>query len=177
MEGDAKLLPAPGSAAAGAEGPASGPASGAGAEPRLLGALAARLRAFLVKQFLPIGLVAALAVGMLLPAPGAAVSSVMAGQYRVFPTLCIFFIFLLSGLAIKTSEVRAALGAGRAVVYSLVSILALTPAAGFVSMSLGVRPREFMYGMAVFSCVPTTLTSGMARTSALLGMGTDVKKV
>jgi len=29
-------------------------------------------------------------------------------------------------------------------------------------MGLGIKPREFMYGMAVFSCVPTTLTSGVA---------------
>ena len=125
-------------------------------------AVVIRIRTFLINQFLPVGLLVALFIGVVLPAPGVAVSSVSAGPYRVFPTLCIFFIFLLSGIAIQSKEVRKALRAGKATAFALISILVITPCAGFVSMHLGIDPIEFEYGMAVFSCVPTTLTSGVA---------------
>ncbi|KAI3898869.1 hypothetical protein MKW92_009992, partial [Papaver armeniacum] len=45
-----------------------------------------------------------------------------------------------------------------------VSILLLTPFFSKVILQLQLVPQEFVTGLAVFSCMPTTLSSGVALT-------------
>ena len=62
---------------------------------------------FLLRQFLPIGLVVAAVVGVFFPMPGRYMAE-LPTQY-----IAVSFIFLLSGLMLKTDEVHAALPRGR----------------------------------------------------------------
>ena len=117
----------------------------------------------LQSQFLPIGLVTAAGVGVFFPTPG---------QYMAeLPTqyIAVSFIFLLAGLMLKTDEVRAALAAWQATSWGCVSILFATPFLGAaIAFQLPIGPA-FQFGLALFCCMPTTLTSGVALTAQARG--------
>lgn len=63
----------------------------------------------------------------------------------------------------------AALAARGAVAYGLASVLLLTPLAALIALRLPLQPPALALGLAVFCCVPTTLSSGIALTSAVGG--------
>ncbi len=126
----------------------------------------ARATAFAKRHFLPLGLVTAATVAMAFPAPGREVASQVAvvggDEYKAVSSALIFAIFLSSGFALKTDDLRAAFSCARAVVAGLVSILCVTPCLGFAAAALPLTPSAFASGLAVFCCVPTTLSSGVA---------------
>ncbi|KAI3957630.1 hypothetical protein MKW92_024839 [Papaver armeniacum] len=109
-------------------------------------------------NFLPLALVSGVAVGLVNPTLGC-----LAHQYSVskFST---FGIFLISGLLLRSEEIGAATEAWPAGLFGLVSILLLTPFFSKVILQLQLVPQEFVTGLAVFSCMPTTLSSGVALT-------------
>lgn len=118
---------------------------------------------FLRKQFLPIGLLSAAFVGITLPAPGIAMSRL--------PThvVAIVFIFLISGLMLRTDEIKAAIRAWHAALWGCTSILVVTPAVGVaITLCLPLDP-ELKLGLALFCCMPTTLSSGIALTTTARG--------
>jgi len=118
---------------------------------------------FLQKQFLPLGLVTVATVGFFFPSPGI----YMAGLPTQYVAVSI--IFLLSGLMLKTNEVHAALAAWKATSWGCLSILFATP---FIGTAIAFRsPMEpsFQLGLALFCCMPTTLTSGVALTAQARG--------
>ena len=57
-----------------------------------------------------------------------------------------------------------ALSAWGATLYGFVAILALTPLAAHAALALPLAPRELALGLAVFCCMPTTLSSGVSLT-------------
>ena len=60
---------------------------------------------------------------------------------------------------LKTDEVHAALAAWKATSWGCVSILFATPFLGAViAFQLPIEPA-FQFGLALFCCMPTTLTS------------------
>jgi sodium/bile acid cotransporter 7 len=79
----------------------------------------------------------------------------------VVQTICIVGIFIISGLTLKSSEVKAALQAWLAFGYGVLAILFLTPLAGILLVLIPFDSPSFAIGFAVFCCVPTTLTSGV----------------
>ncbi|KAI3833390.1 hypothetical protein MKX03_029587 [Papaver bracteatum] len=109
-------------------------------------------------NFLPLALVSGVALGLVNPTLGC-----LAHQYSVskFST---FGIFLISGLLLRSEEIGAATEAWPAGLFGLVSILLLTPFFSKVILQLQLVPQEFVTGLAVFSCMPTTLSSGVALT-------------
>lgn len=115
---------------------------------------AAAVGAFLLKWHLPIGLVLGVLMGFVWPPPGAAAKRWGVSSY------CIALIFLLSGLKLKTSEIRSALSAKRAAALGAASILLLTPCLALAMIRVPLLP-EFAAGAAVFLVMPTTLTSGV----------------
>ncbi len=118
---------------------------------------------FLQRQFLPVGLVAVAIVGFFLPAPGI----YMAGLPTQY--VAVAFIFLLSGLMLKTDEVHAALAAWKATTWGCFSILFATPVIGTaIAFQLPLEP-VFQIGLALFCCMPTTVTSGIALTAQARG--------
>ena len=113
---------------------------------------------FIRKHFLPIGLVTVALVGFAFPAPGLYMAD-LPTQY-----VAVTVIFLCSGLMLRTDEVHAALSAWSATLWGTASILFITPVIGTaIAFQVPVDP-SFQLGLALFFCMPTTLSSGVALT-------------
>ena len=78
-----------------------------------------------------------------------------------------FGIFVLSGLSLRRSQAAQALKSWGAVLYGFAFILLITPLAGFLALRLPLQPPELAFGLAVFCCVPCTLSSGVSLTQVL----------
>ncbi|MEW6750050.1 MAG: bile acid:sodium symporter [Candidatus Latescibacterota bacterium] len=118
---------------------------------------------FLYQQFLPIGLAAAAAAGLLLPAAGCYVAALPTQQVAVS------IIFVCAGLRLRTDEVWTALWAWRATLWGTFSTLFVTPLVGaLIAFQLPLEP-SFRVGLALFCCMPTTLSSGIALTAQARG--------
>ena len=122
-----------------------------------------QLPAFLKKHFLPIGLVSVALVGLSFPRPGI----YMAGLPTQY--LAVSIIFICSGMLLRTSEVRTALTAWKATTRGCFSVLFLTPLVGILLIFRLPLDHEFQVGLALFCCVPTTLSSGIALTTQARG--------
>ncbi|CAN0006386.1 unnamed protein product, partial [Phaeothamnion confervicola] len=132
-----------------------------------------RARACILRNFLPLGFGLALIIGLVWPWPGAQVSSWEVAGYKVVQTCNVVIIFIISGLTLKTSDVKKAFGRDgrRGFAFGIITILFLTPLLGFVIVEIPFAIQEFAYGLAVFCVVPTTLASGVALVSQ--GGGND----
>ena len=97
------------------------------------------------------------------PAPGKAVGKPKVEGYRVIQTINVIVIFIISGLTLKTDDIKEALSKeGRwGFIYGVVAILGITGCIGFVAAEIPFDVDEFSYGLAVFCVVPTTLSSGV----------------
>jgi sodium/bile acid cotransporter 7 len=71
-------------------------------------------------------------------------------------------VFLISGLVLKTEDIRRALSYWPGIAYGLLAILGLTPLLGFALRELPLSPPDFAVGLTVFAAVPTTLGVGEA---------------
>ena len=119
---------------------------------------------FLQRQLLPLGLLTVAAVGMLFPEPGRFLNSLAAPKY-----MAVSIIFICSGLLLRTDEIFAALSAWKASLFGTVSILLLTPLIGvFLAFRVPMDPN-LQLGLALFCCMPTTLSSGIALTTQARG--------
>jgi sodium/bile acid cotransporter 7 len=74
-------------------------------------------------------------------------------------------IFIISGILLQKGELLAALKSVTAIAYGLTSILLLTPLAALLVLRLPLQPPEMALGLAVFCCVPTTLSTGVTLTT------------
>eukprot|EP01023_Acetabularia_acetabulum_P024134 TRINITY_DN2338_c0_g1_i10.p1 TRINITY_DN2338_c0_g1~~TRINITY_DN2338_c0_g1_i10.p1 ORF type:complete len:356 (-),score=17.94 TRINITY_DN2338_c0_g1_i10:1405-2472(-) len=119
-----------------------------------------KVQQFVIKNFLAIGLLLVLFVGLACPTPGDFIASQKLQGYKIAKTLNICTIFFISGLTLGSSEIKSALSAYCAFVYSLVVILLITPFTGMLMLKIPYNPLEFAIGLAVFCAVPTALTSG-----------------
>ena len=77
---------------------------------------------------------------------------------RMISTLC------LTGLGMRKGETVEALSSWGSFVFGMVSILVITPLAALVALRLPLQPPELAFGLAVFCCMPTTLSSGVSLT-------------
>lgn len=116
------------------------------------------VRTVLDSQFLLVGLITAMIVGVLYPATG-----VWLGE-QPLTKLAPAGIFFISGLKLRTSEARRALGNARAMVWGVLSTLVFTCALGvqLATLAPALSVAEFQRGLAVFLCMPCTITSGAA---------------
>jgi len=128
-----------------------------------------KVKAKLIENFLPLGLATCLIVALAWDVPGKELSKPKVEGYGVVNSLGVIIIFFISGMCLKTADVKAAIAAPVAVLYSLCAILFLTPMAGFIATQIPFSPSEFKIGLALFCCVPTTLTSGVALVSQAKG--------
>lgn len=69
---------------------------------------------------------------------------------------------------LKAAEARQALSDWRAVLFGTAMVLLVTPLAGIPAMALPLRPRELAVGLAVFSAMPTSLSSCVTLTQVTL---------
>ena len=114
--------------------------------------------AFLGRHFLPVGLVVVALVGLTLPGPGISVGRLPV-QY-----VAVAAIFICSGLMLRTAEIHAAFSAWRASLFGSCSILFITPVIGATLAFQVPVDRSFQLGLALFCCMPTTLSSGIVLT-------------
>ncbi|XP_061376095.1 probable sodium/metabolite cotransporter BASS4, chloroplastic isoform X1 [Gastrolobium bilobum] len=113
---------------------------------------------FAGSNVLPLALVTSVALGLAYPSLGCAVD-----KYNV-SKLGPFGIFVISGLMLRSEEIGAAIEAWPVGLFGLVSILFFTPYFSKVILQFQLQPQEFITGLAIFSCMPTTLSSGVALT-------------
>ena len=118
---------------------------------------------FLKRQMLPVGLLCAAAVGLAWPEPGRYMGT-LPTQY-----VAVSIIFFCSGLLLRTDEIQAAFSAWRASGWGIVSILFVTPVFGVVIAFQVPVQADFQFGLALFCCMPTTLSSGIALTQQARG--------
>jgi sodium/bile acid cotransporter 7 len=78
---------------------------------------------------------------------------------QVVNTIIVFFI---SGLVLKTQDLKTALHHKLGVAFGFVSILLLTPCLGFAIRYLPLTPYAFTAGLTILTTVPTTLGVGIA---------------
>jgi len=123
----------------------------AAASPSLL----RRIVSFLIKHHLPIGIALAVFLGALYPPPGRWLST--------FPTttVAICLIFCIQGLRLDTEEAKDALRSYRATLYGFIMILFLTPFFSFPLQWMPLDPPELTYGICLFLCMPTTISTGV----------------
>ncbi|GAX73745.1 hypothetical protein CEUSTIGMA_g1197.t1 [Chlamydomonas eustigma] len=119
---------------------------------------------FVLKNFLLLTLTAALTVGVVWPDAGAAASQCNLQSYGVIA------IFIISGLQLKQGEALKALQAAGSVIYGLSSILLLGPLVlAPAILASPLEPSALKLGLAVFACMPTSLSSGIAMTQTAGG--------
>ncbi|KAK2634252.1 hypothetical protein Ddye_029044 [Dipteronia dyeriana] len=109
-------------------------------------------------NFLPLALVGGVILGLANPSLGC-----LADKYHLskFSTVG---IFIISGLTLRSEEIGAAVDAWPVGIFGLCSILLFTPYFSKLILQVQLQPQEFVTGLAIFSCMPTTLSSGVALT-------------
>ncbi|XP_068662801.1 probable sodium/metabolite cotransporter BASS4, chloroplastic isoform X3 [Aristolochia californica] len=125
--------------------------------------LAQPLLAFASANFLPLALISGVALGLANPSLGC-----VAHRYG-FSKFSTFGIFFISGLTLKGGDIGAAAEAWPAGIFGLSSILCFSPFFSKFIMKLQLSPQEFVTGLAIFCCMPTTLSSGVALTTLARG--------
>ncbi|CAN0218663.1 unnamed protein product [Discosporangium mesarthrocarpum] len=122
-----------------------------------------RTKRFIIKNFLPLGFLVVLIVALLWPYPGVEVSKPRVEGFRLIQTINVIIIFIISGLTLKTDDIKKAMSKeGRfGFGFGVLTILVITACFGFLAVEVPFATREFSYGLAIFSVVPTTLTSGV----------------
>ncbi|XP_059285451.1 probable sodium/metabolite cotransporter BASS4, chloroplastic isoform X2 [Lycium ferocissimum] len=116
------------------------------------------ISSFVSNNFLPLALIGGVALGFANPALGC-----LADRYYL-SKISTFGIFIVSGLTLRSDEVGAAAEAWPVGLFGLVSILFFTPLFSKIILLLKLQPQEFVTGLAIFSCMPTTLSSAVALT-------------
>ncbi|XP_076946981.1 putative sodium/metabolite cotransporter BASS4, chloroplastic [Bidens hawaiensis] len=116
------------------------------------------LFSFASNNFLPLALVGGVALGLANPIPGC-----LAYKYQL-SKVSTFGIFIISGLTLRSEDISAAVEAWPVGLFGLASILLFTPNLSRVILQFHLQPQEFVTGLALFSCMPTTLSSGTALT-------------
>lgn len=139
----------------------------------------ARVQAFLLKWHLPLLLLLVILLGYAWPEPGTRANDVDLGGicfpndvcvYDSLGSLCVTFIFVISGLKLKTDAIKQAASAWQASLYGVVAILFITPCAAFAVVQIDYAGvKEFAVGLALFFSVPTTLSSGPILVGQALG--------
>lgn len=118
---------------------------------------------FLRRQMLPVGLITVAFIGLAWPAPGRYMGG-LPTQY-----VAVSIIFICSGLVLRTADIRAAFSAWPATLWGCVAILFVTPVLGvLLAFKVPIDP-SFQLGLALFCCMPTTLSSGIALTNQARG--------
>uniref|UniRef100_A0A0G4GZ81 Sodium/bile acid cotransporter n=1 Tax=Chromera velia CCMP2878 TaxID=1169474 RepID=A0A0G4GZ81_9ALVE len=112
----------------------------------------------LLSNVLPISLVVAILLGLFVPEVGRTLQKPRCFGFRVVQTLNIFGMFLLTGLGMKSNEVKTACKSWGTIMYALVAVLLLTPSVGFALIRLPLS-KPFATGLAFFCCMPAPIGS------------------
>jgi len=126
-------------------------------------------KAFFLKNFLVIGLITAVVISLAIPWPGKEVESWSIGSWGIVSTINVVTIFVVSGLTLQTDHIKDAVKQWAAALVGCITILLITPCAGFAIVNLPFEPPAYTYGLAVFALVPTTIASGVTLVTVARG--------
>jgi solute carrier family 10 (sodium/bile acid cotransporter), member 7 len=118
---------------------------------------------FVDANYIPIALIGAISFGWVFPGPGTLAAA------RNLQTFSTIGIFIISGILLQRGEAVAALRSPVALAFGIISTLFITPLAAFGVMRLPLHPPEMALGLAVFCCVPTTLSTCVTLSNACKG--------
>jgi predicted Na+-dependent transporter len=119
------------------------------------------------RLILPVGIVVALALGLLLPAPGEWLASLGYGPADV-TSVSVVLIFLISGVAIHGAAVQRS-GLPRTAAVVLAANLLVAPLIAGAALHLLPLDGGLAFGLAVMASVPTTLSSAAVMTQVAGG--------
>nr|BCL66122.1 hypothetical protein [Volvox africanus] len=120
------------------------------------------IKRFVVKQFLPLGFCVAVVFALLFPAPGNALYQFKVNGWKLVTTINMALIFFIFGITLETAELKEAMKGYKVLLLAILTILLITGLSGFIFINMDFKPMEFGYGLAIFACVPTSLSSGVA---------------
>ncbi|KXZ49470.1 hypothetical protein GPECTOR_21g696 [Gonium pectorale] len=134
--------------------------------------LGQRVKAFIIKNYLPIAFLVALGLALAWPVPGKFLADLaILGNVRIVQVGSMALVFLITGLQLNTKELKRVLQPRNALLlgYGFVAILVITPCLGFALREAPLEPKAFAIGLAIFCVAPTTLGVGVALTTACGG--------
>ncbi|KAK8791955.1 hypothetical protein WA158_005332 [Blastocystis sp. Blastoise] len=108
----------------------------------------------LIKYHMIIMILVAVIIGVVYPTPGAYMAKTQLSN------VCIFLIFIISGLKLNGDQIKKAIHAWPAALSGVIYILFLTPIIGFGILQIPLTPTELITGLACVTCAPTTMASG-----------------
>eukprot|EP00899_Mesostigma_viride_P003433 jgi/Mesvir1/13090/Mv06072-RA.2 len=118
-----------------------------------------------IKHYLPLCFAVALLWGLAAPRLGTELGKFHWGEYKAVQTVCVVYIFTISGLTLATKDVKSALRQWPTMLWGFFVISFATPILGFAMVKIPFSPTEFKYGHALFATVPTTITSGITQSA------------
>ncbi|KAI8476773.1 MAG: putative sodium bile acid cotransporter [Monoraphidium minutum] len=126
---------------------------------------------FVTRNSLPLFFLVAITAALAAPAPGRAVMAPQVAGVRVVAFMNVCLVFFVSGLQLRTAELRAVLRArgGSAVAFGLTSIVGVTPLLAWAVRGLPFSPPELATGLAIFAVMPTTLGVGVSLVTSAKG--------
>jgi hypothetical protein len=86
-----------------------------------------QLQAFLLKWFLPLAFAVGLIIGLSWAWPGATISAWSVSEYRIIQTINVMTVFVISGLNLKSADIKSALSRQGSMGF-LVGMVSATPA-------------------------------------------------
>lgn len=113
---------------------------------------------FADNNFLPLALIGGVVSGLANPTLGCLADKYYLSKFSTFA------IFITSGLTLRNGEIGDAIEAWPVGVLGICSILLFTPFLSKIILQIQLQPQEFVTGLAIFCCMPTTLSSGVALT-------------
>lgn len=113
---------------------------------------------FASRNFVLLGLLSAILVGWFFPGPGVAVQASNLSQVATIG------IFIVSGLLVDQGEAWAAIRSVAGLMYGLIAILLVSPILGIFILQSSFLMKEMAIGLAVFCCMPTSLSMAITLT-------------
>mmetsp|Transcript_46825 Transcript_46825/g.85765 ORF Transcript_46825/g.85765 Transcript_46825/m.85765 type:complete len:345 (-) Transcript_46825:47-1081(-) len=130
---------------------------------------AEKVKAFVLKNFLILGLLTVITFGLICPTPGLLLGAVKVGRFSL-PNIAILIIFVVSGLCLESAQDALQ---WKALTVGIVLVLFVTPLMAipvlFLKKVNSSLNYELLQGMALFTVVPTTLSSGVTMITSAKG--------
>mmetsp|Transcript_20662 Transcript_20662/g.43997 ORF Transcript_20662/g.43997 Transcript_20662/m.43997 type:complete len:343 (+) Transcript_20662:45-1073(+) len=122
---------------------------------------------FIVRNFLILGLLSVITIGLVFPEPGLALNQLKVGEFGI-PQIAVVVIFIVSGLCLDSIQDMMQ---PKALSLGMFLVLFVTPLIAWPIMHWGSgRVNEtLLQGMALFCVVPTTLSSGVTMVTQARG--------
>mmetsp|Transcript_30961 Transcript_30961/g.72205 ORF Transcript_30961/g.72205 Transcript_30961/m.72205 type:complete len:345 (+) Transcript_30961:72-1106(+) len=130
---------------------------------------AEKVKAFVLKNFLILGLLTVITFGLICPAPGLMLGEVKVAGFSM-SNLAILVIFVVSGMCLDSAQEALQ---WKALFLGIVLVLFVTPLLAIPVLLLkkvnDSLNYELLQGMALFTVVPTTLSSGVTMITSAKG--------